>query len=109
MLIWFTTMAMLGIVGIVCHPQVLGALNPIHGLRLLGTYGPLGFSVLGGVFLALTGGEALYADMGHVGRRPIRVAWYCIVLPALVLNYAGQVGKFMDAPDLKSNPFFKLA
>jgi KUP system potassium uptake protein len=109
MLIWFTTMAMLGIVGIVRHPQVLGALNPIHGLRLLGTYGLLGFSVLGGVFLALTGGEALYADMGHVGRSPIRIAWYCIVLPALVLNYAGQVGKFMDAPDLESNPFFKLA
>src|SRR5580700_5824081 len=106
MLIWFTTMAMLGIVR---HPQVLGALNPIHGLRLLGTYGLLGFSVLGGVFLALTGGEALYADMGHVGRSPIRIAWYCIVLPALVLNYAGQVGKFMDAPDLESNPFFKLA
>jgi KUP system potassium uptake protein len=109
MLIWFTTMAMLGIVGIVRHPQVLGALNPIHGLRLLGTYGLLGFSVLGGVFLALTGGEALYADMGHVGRRPIRIAWYCIVLPALVLNYAGQVGKFMDAPDLETNPFFRLA
>jgi KUP system potassium uptake protein len=109
MLIWFTTMAMLGIVGIVRHPQVLGALNPIHGLRLLGTYGLLGFSVLGGVFLALTGGEALYADMGHVGRSPIRIAWYCIVLPALVLNYAGQVGKFMDVPDLESNPFFKLA
>jgi KUP system potassium uptake protein len=109
MLIWFTTMAMLGIVGIVRHPQVLGALNPIHGLRLLGTHGLLGFSVLGGVFLALTGGEALYADMGHVGRSPIRIAWYCIVLPALVLNYAGQVGKFMDAPDLESNPFFKLA
>jgi KUP system potassium uptake protein len=109
MLIWFTTMAALGIVGIVRHPQVLGALNPIHGLRLLRTYGLLGFSVLGGVFLALTGGEALYADMGHVGRRPIRIAWYSIVLPALVLNYAGQVGKFMDAPDLESNPFFKLA
>jgi len=109
MLIWFTTMAMLGIVGIVRHPQVLGALNPIHGLRLLGTYGLLGLSILGGVFLALTGGEALYADMGHVGRSPIRIAWYCIVLPALVLNYAGQVGKFMDAPDLESNPFFKLA
>ena len=109
MLIWFTTMAILGIVGIVRHPQVLGAVNPIHGLRLLGTYGLLGFSVLGGVFLALTGGEALYADMGHVGRSPIRIAWYCIVLPALVLNYAGQVGKFMDAPDLESNPFFKLA
>jgi KUP system potassium uptake protein len=60
-------------------------------------------------FLALTGGEALYADMGHVGRNPIRLAWYCIVLPALVLNYAGQVGNFLDAPDMESNPFFKLA
>src|SRR4029077_10457401 len=64
---------------------------------------------LGGVFLALTGAEALYADMGHVGRSPIRAAWYCIVLPALALNYTGQVGNFMDSPDLELNPFFKLA
>jgi KUP system potassium uptake protein len=109
MLMWFVTMAILGIVGIVNHPQVLGALNPVHGLRLLGTHGFLGFFVLGGVFLALTGGEALYADMGNVGRRPIRIAWYCIVLPALVLNYTGQAGDFMDALDLERNPFFKLA
>jgi KUP system potassium uptake protein len=109
MLIWFATMAMLGFVSILRHPQVLEALNPIHGLRLLGKYGLSGFSVLGGVFLALTGGEALYADMGHVGRSPIRMAWYCIVLPALVINYAGQVGNFIDAPDLEQNPFFALA
>ena len=109
MLIWFATMAMLGIVSVLRHPQVLGALNPIHGLCLLDTYGLSSFSVLGGVFLALTGGEALYADMGHVGRSPIRIAWYCTVLPALVINYAGQVGNFMDAPDLEQNPFFKLA
>ena len=109
MLIWFATMGVLGIVGIVHHPVVLGALNPIHGARLLTTHGHLGFTVLGGVFLALTGGEALYADMGHIGRDPIRVAWYCLVLPALVLNYAGQVGNFLDAPDLEANPFFKLA
>lgn len=109
MLIWFATMAILGIVSILRHPQVLGALNPIHGLRLLGRYGLSGFSVLGGIFLALTEGEALYADMGHVGRSPIRIAWYRIVLPAFVINYAGQVGNFMDAPDLEQNPFFELA
>jgi KUP system potassium uptake protein len=109
MLIWFTTIAVLGIVGIVHHPQVLDALNPVHGFRLLTTHGFLGFAILGGVFLALTGGEALYADMGHIGRNPIRVAWYCFVLPALVLNYAGQIGNFLDAPSLEANPFFKLA
>ncbi|WFU39098.1 KUP/HAK/KT family potassium transporter [Bradyrhizobium sp. CB82] len=109
MLIWFATMAMLGIGAIVRHPQVLCALDPVHAFRLLSTNGFVGFAVLGGVFLALTGGEALYADMGHVGRYPIRLAWYCIVLPALVLNYAGQVGNFLDAPDMESNPFFKLA
>jgi KUP system potassium uptake protein len=109
MLVWFTTMAVLGITGIVHHPEVLGALNPVHGVRLLTTHGFLGLMVLGGVFLALTGGEALYADMGHIGRNPIRVAWYCVVLPALVLNYAGQVGNLLDATDLQGNPFFKLA
>jgi KUP system potassium uptake protein len=109
MLLWFATMAVLGIAGIVHHPGVLSAFNPVHAIRLLTTHGVVGFTVLGGVFLALTGGEALYADMGHVGRPPIRLAWYCIVLPALVLNYAGQVGNFLDAPDLQSNPFFTLA
>ena len=109
MFVWFATIAVLGIVGIVRHPHVLGALDPVHGIRLLTTHGFLGFAVLGGVFLALTGGEALYADMGHIGRNPIRVAWYCFVLPALVLSYAGQTANFIDAPDLEANPFFKLA
>lgn len=109
MFVWFATIAVLGIVGIVHHPQVLVALDPVHGIRLLATHGLLGFAVLGGVFLALTGGEALYADMGHIGRNPIRVAWYCFVLPALVLSYAGQTANFIDAPDLEANPFFKLA
>jgi KUP system potassium uptake protein len=109
MMVWFTTMAVLGITGIVHHPEVLGALNPVIGVRLLTTHGFLGLMVLGGVFLALTGGEALYADMGHIGRNPIRVAWYCVVLPALVLNYAGQVGNLLDASDVQGNPFFKLA
>ncbi len=109
MLVWFATIGILGIIGIVHHPAVLAAINPIHGAQLVMDHGFLGFTVLGGVFLALTGGEALYADMGHVGRNPIRVAWYCFVLPALVLNYAGQVGNFLASPDLEANPFFKLA
>ena len=109
MLSWFVAMAALGIGGVARHPQVLAAINPYYGLWLLCAHGFLGFSVLGGVFLALTGGEALYADMGHVGRSPIRLAWYCIVLPALVINYAGQVGQFLVSPDLEANPFFKLA
>jgi len=109
MLVWFATIGILGIIGIVHHPAVLAAINPIYGAELVMDHGFLGFTVLGGVFLALTGGEALYADMGHVGRNPIRVASYCFVLPALVLNYAGQVGNFLASPDLEANPFFKLA
>jgi KUP system potassium uptake protein len=109
MLLWFISIGGLGVFGLFSHPEVLAALDPIYGLRLLTTHGFVGFVVLGGVFLALTGGEALYADMGHVGRAPIRVAWYCIVLPALILNYAGQVATFIASPDLDSNPFFKLA
>jgi len=109
MLLWFLTMAVLGVTSLVRHPEVLRALNPLHGILLLTTHGLLGFTLLGGVFLALTGGEALYADMGHVGRTPIRLAWYGFVLPALVLNYAGQVGNFIASPDPGANPFFKLA
>ena len=109
MLLWFISIGGLGVFGIFSHPEVLAALNPVYGIRLLATHGFLGFAVLGGVFLALTGGEALYADMGHVGRAPIRIAWYCIVLPALILSYAGQVATFIASPDLESNPFFKLA
>lgn len=109
MLVWFATIAVLGVIGIVHHPHVLAAVNPIYGAQLVMSHGFLGFAVLGGVFLALTGGEALYADMGHVGRNPIRVTWYCLVMPALVLNYAGQVGNFLEVPDLQANLFFKLA
>jgi KUP system potassium uptake protein len=109
MLLWFITMGLLGLFGIAHHPRVLVALDPSYGIKLLVLHGFLGFTLLGGVFLALTGAEALYADMGHVGRTPIRMAWYCIVLPALILNYAGQVANFIETPDLTSNPFFKLA
>jgi KUP system potassium uptake protein len=109
MLLWFLTMGVLGVVGIAHYPQVLAALDPSYGIKLLLLHGFLGFTVLGGVFLALTGAEALYADMGHVGRTSVRMAWYCIVLPALLLNYAGQVAHFIETPDVESNPFFKLA
>jgi KUP system potassium uptake protein len=109
MLVWFAAIAILGVIGIVHHPHVLVAINPAYGVQLVMDHGFLGFTVLGGVFLALTGGEALYADMGHIGRNPIRVTWYCLVLPALVLNYAGQIGNFLEAPNLEANPFFKLA
>ena len=109
MLVWFATIAMLGAFGVVHHPHVLAAINPLYGARLVIEHGFLGFTLLGGVFLALTGGEALYADMGHIGPNPIRAAWYCVALPALLLNYAGQVGDFLNAPDLQANPFFKLS
>lgn len=109
MLMWFSTIAILGLVGIVHHPHVLAAINPVYGVRLVTEHGFLGFTLLGGVFLALTGAEALYADMGHIGPNSIRTAWYGVVLPALVLNYAGQIGNFLDVPDLEANPFFKLA
>ena len=109
MLAWFITMGVLGIMGVAGHIGVMAALNPSYGIKLLFGHGLIGFTLLGGVFLALTGGEALYADMGHVGRAPIRLAWYGIVLPALVLNYAGQVGHFIDAPNGDGNPFFLLA
>jgi KUP system potassium uptake protein len=109
MLVWFVTIAVLGLVGVVQHPQVLAAINPAYGFALVTTHGFAGFAVLGGVFLALTGGEALYADMGHIGRNPIRTTWYCLVLPALLLSYAGQIGLFLATPGLSGNPFFHLA
>lgn len=109
MLTWFAAIALLGIFSIIRHPGVLGAINPMQGVRVLIGHGLLGFAMLGGVFLALTGGEALYADIGHIGRNPIRITWYCVVLPALVLNYAGQVANFQDHPNLGERPFFELA
>ncbi|MGM5028281.1 potassium transporter Kup [Tardiphaga sp. 862_B3_N4_1] len=108
MLIWFVTIAILGIGGIWRHPEVLKAINPVYGLRLLVSNGGVGLTTLGAVFLALTGAEALYADMGQVGRRPIRTAWYSLVFPALILNYAGQIGNVLDSGRI-TNPFFEMA
>ena len=108
MLAWFIVLAILGIGGIVRHPSVLAAVDPSHGIRFLAGGGWKGFAILGGVFLAITGGEALYADMGHVGRNPIRTTWYLIVLPALLLNYAGQIALLIAEPG-QGSPFFRLA
>jgi KUP system potassium uptake protein len=109
MLVWFIVIGALGVGGIVRHPAVLAAVDPTHGIRFLVQGGWQGFAVLGGVFLAITGGEALYADMGHVGRNPIRMTWYGIVLPALLLNYAGQIALLIAEPGQSGSPFFRLA
>ncbi|GAC1338001.1 MAG: potassium transporter Kup [Acetobacteraceae bacterium] len=109
MLVWFAVIAALGLFGIFRHPGVLAAVNPLHAFSFLASQGWRSFVVLGGVFLAVTGGEALYADMGHIGRNPIRSAWYAIVLPALLLSYAGQTAILIETPALDGNPFFKLA
>jgi KUP system potassium uptake protein len=108
MLCWFIVIAALGIGGILRHPDVLAAVDPRYAVGFLAQGGWGGFAVLGGVFLAVTGGEALYADMGHIGRNPIRTTWYAVVLPALLLNYAGQTALLLDQP-ADGSPFFRLA
>ena len=108
MLVWFIVMAALGVYGIALHPSVLVALNPIYGVRFLTTAGLAGFLVLGGVFLCVTGAEALYADMGHFGARPIRLAWNGVVFPSLVLNYAGQAALVLDGAPTEGNIFYRL-
>src|ERR1700737_2834462 len=109
MLLWFAVIAALGIAGISRYPAVIAAVDPRYGIALLTGHGWSGIAVLGGVFLAMTGGEAMYADMGHIGRNPIRTSWYAIVLPALLLNYAGQVAVLLGDPAMDGNPFFRLA
>jgi KUP system potassium uptake protein len=110
MTFWFLVIAVLGIIGLLKHPyEVITALDPRHGARLLFTHGWSGFLVLGAVFLCATGAEALYADMGHFGPRPIRISWYGLVLPALLLNYAGQTALVLDGPLPEGgNPFYML-
>jgi len=106
---WFLTLAVLGVVGIVQAPGVLAACSPLHGLRLLAQHGRVGFTLLGVVFLVVTGAEALYADMGHFGRRPIVLAWSLVVLPALLLNYFGQGALLLAHPELHERLLFALA
>ncbi len=108
MLIWFVTIALLGIWGIARHPSVLLAINPIYGIVYLHSGGMTGFLVLGGVFLCVTGAEALYADMGHFGATPIRLAWSALVFPSLILNYAGQAALVLEGSPLSDNIFYRL-
>jgi KUP system potassium uptake protein len=109
MVIWFFTMAGMGLWHISDDLSVLAALNPAHALVFLWTNGFASFIVLGSVFLAVTGGEALYADMGHFGRKPIRMAWAILVFPALTLSYLGQGALVLSHPDTAHNPFFLMA
>ncbi len=109
MMVWFATISWLGIAAILKAPEVLGAINPVYGFEFLRHGGWVGFVVLGSVFLAVTGGEALYADMGHFGAKPIRIAWFAVVLPSLMLNYFGQGANLILHPEASVNPFYKLA
>jgi KUP system potassium uptake protein len=108
MALWFTCIAALGVWGIVQHPAVLLAISPLYGLRYLFSHGYASFLVLGAVFLCVTGAEALYADMGHFGPRPIRLAWSAVVFPSLLLNYAGQAAIVLAGASTSDNIFFRL-
>src|SRR5204863_9727222 len=107
--VWFLAIAALGIRGIAEAPEVLGAINPLHALDFVTQHGWASFVVLGAVLLAFTGAEALYADMGHFGKAPIRIAWFGLVFPALALNYFGQGALLITNPKALDNPFYLLA
>ncbi|MBN3261755.1 low affinity potassium transporter Kup [Pectobacterium brasiliense] len=109
MLIWFLTLGVLGARSIIANPEVLQALNPMYAVRFFIEYKAVSFFALGAVVLAITGVEALYADMGHFGKFPIRLAWFTVVLPSLVLNYFGQGALLLKDPEAIKNPFFLLA
>ena len=108
MVIWFLALGVMGLVNILENPNILFAINPIYAINFLNEHSLQAFIVLGAVFLVLTGAEALYADMGHFGRMPIRLGWYLIVLPGLVLNYFGQGALLLADPGYIDNPFFRL-
>jgi len=108
MLVWFSTLAVIGFFQIVQEPRVLAALDPRYAVEFFGHAGFNGFLALGSVFLVVTGGEALYADMGHFGRKPIELSWFTLVLPALLLNYFGQGALLLDRPDAIEHPFYRL-
>ncbi len=107
MLVWFAALAVLGSINIFQNPAILGAINPFHAVLFLMHNGWLAFLALGAVVLVVTGAEALYADMGHFGKKPIRLAWFGVTFPALVLNYLGQGALLLDHPEAVSNPFFQ--
>jgi len=108
MFVWFAVIATLGVYGITRHPGVVAAINPLYGVKYLATGGAKGFLVLGGVFLCVTGAEALYADMGHFGKVPIRRAWNFVVFPSLILNYAGQAAIVLEGTPTQGNIFYQL-
>lgn len=106
MLLWFLTLAVLGVRSIIGNPEVLQALNPYWAVHFFLEFKTLSFIALGAVVLSITGVEALYADMGHFGKLPIRLAWFSVVLPSLVLNYFGQGALLLKHPEAIKNPFF---
>jgi KUP system potassium uptake protein len=108
MFVWFACIAALGVYGITRHPGVVAAINPLYGIKFLASGGTKGFLVLGGVFLCVTGAEALYADMGHFGKVPIRRAWNFVVFPSLILNYAGQAAIVLEGTPTQGNIFYQL-
>jgi len=108
-LVWFAVLVLLGLPHIAAHPGVLVALNPAHAAAFIAAQPLLAFVALGAVVLVVTGGEALYADLGHFGKLPIRIAWYGLVMPALVINYFGQGALLLSQPDAISNPFYLMA
>ena len=108
MMVWFVVLGLLGINGIIHHPSVFAAINPTYAISFFADNGLAGFLVLGTVFLVVTGGEALYADMGHFGLAPIRLAWFFLVLPALLLNYFGQGAMMLENADI-TQPFYQMA
>ncbi|MFV0680449.1 potassium transporter Kup [Ottowia sp.] len=108
-LVWFISIAGLGVVHIIDHPEILGALSPHHALRFIWYNPHVTFVILGAVVLSVTGAEALYADLGHFGKKPIRIAWFAVVMPCLTLNYFGQGALLLAEPDAVSNPFFHMA
>ena len=106
-MVWFAVLATMGVINIVQNPSVLAAFNPLHALNFMTHNGWFAFIALGAVVLALTGAEALYADMGHFGKKSVRLAWFSVVFPALALNYLGQGALLMSTPSAVSNPFFQ--
>ncbi|MGC4081185.1 MAG: potassium transporter Kup [Vicinamibacterales bacterium] len=106
--VWFATIGLLGAIEVIRHPAVLASINPMHAIDFFRTNGWGGYFILGTVVLAITGGESLYVDLGHFGRRPIRIVWYAVVMPALLLNYFGQGALLIAEPEAAANPFFLL-
>ncbi|HTM23019.1 MAG TPA: KUP/HAK/KT family potassium transporter, partial [Kofleriaceae bacterium] len=107
-IVWFISIAVAGMPAILARPDVIAAVNPVYGVRFFIHNGWAGFFMLGAVVLSITGGEALYADMGHFGRRPIQLGWYFLAMPALMINYFGQGARLLEDPGAAANPFYSL-